>query len=374
MTKKILLLFSLLIWWSSLTSPVVAIYDPTMLPNNKFGIHILDAADIEAAANLVNSADTGPADWGYLTLVIQDDDRDVSKWSMIFERIRKYHLIPIVRLATHGGEGNIWVKPKEEDVDTWVKFLDALPWPVKNRYVIVFNEVNHAREFGGSLAPDEYARLAVKIADTLHAQNGQFFVLPAGFDVYADGISGTMEATRYWRLMDKEVPGVFSHFDGWTSHAYPKKDFSGSPNEWGRYSIKSYLWELNYLANHFKVRHNLPVFITETGWSQKPGLSREQIAQYFQIAFEDVWTEENLVAVTPFLLSYPAQPFVGFSWKKADGSGFFPQYDLVKSLTKIVGEPLTVPFSKFGEILVRAREEKLAKKYRITSFLYPKPN
>ena len=74
-----------------------AIYDPLSQPNNRFGIHIIDENDLQDAANLVNSSG---GDWGYVKIVIREDDRNLEKWQAIFDRMRKMHLIPLVRLAT----------------------------------------------------------------------------------------------------------------------------------------------------------------------------------------------------------------------------------------------------------------------------------
>lgn len=372
MLKKLFFLLSLILCWQITSIDALAIYDPLLVPNNRFGIHILDINDVKAAAELVNRSNDREAGWGYVTLVIQDSDRDSRKWSDVFGELRLLHIIPVVRLATHGEDVNVWAKPRAEDISSWVDFLDSLPWPTKNRYVILFNEPNQAREWGGALAPDEYASIAAKFTDSLHEKNEQFFVLPAGFDVHADGLGGTMEVTKYWQLMGREVPGIFAKFDGWTSHAYPR-NFTASPYQGGRYSIKSYLWELNYLANIVGIRDNLPVFITETGWSRTKTLSAEKIAEFYRIAFSSIWVEDNVVAVTPFLLNYQQPPFASFSWKKADGSGFFPQYEIIKGLTKILGEPLKVPFSRFGELLVREREEKLAKRLQSQALRYSTP-
>ncbi|PIV62699.1 hypothetical protein COS12_01355, partial [Candidatus Roizmanbacteria bacterium CG01_land_8_20_14_3_00_33_9] len=69
-------------------------------PNNKFGIHLAQPHhdEIKKAAELVNS---NGGDWGYVTLIIQENDRSVQKWQEIFDLLRQYHLIPIIRLATH---------------------------------------------------------------------------------------------------------------------------------------------------------------------------------------------------------------------------------------------------------------------------------
>ncbi|MFZ5366355.1 MAG: hypothetical protein ACOZBZ_03605 [Patescibacteria group bacterium] len=55
-------------------------------PNNKFGIHITQAEDLPLAAELVNSSS---GDWGYVTVVIQEDDRNQEKGSGKNQRRRQ---------------------------------------------------------------------------------------------------------------------------------------------------------------------------------------------------------------------------------------------------------------------------------------------
>jgi hypothetical protein len=102
------------------------------------------------------------------------------------------------------------------------------------------------------------------------------------------------------------------------------------------------------------LKRNLPVFITETGWAHREGvipdsnyLAAEQVAQYFELAANTVWTDKNIVAITPFLLNYQSFPFANFSWQKpalsADvpsSPNFYPQFDTYRSLPKIAGNPL----------------------------------
>ena len=97
--------------------------------NNKFGISLLQPTnlDIKNAAEMINSQG---GDYGYATLVIQENDRDTKKWQGIFDELRKNHLIPIVRLATKP-EGENWRRPEEKDADQWVAFLDSLNWIIK---------------------------------------------------------------------------------------------------------------------------------------------------------------------------------------------------------------------------------------------------
>ncbi|PIV08038.1 hypothetical protein COS52_04815, partial [Candidatus Roizmanbacteria bacterium CG03_land_8_20_14_0_80_39_12] len=58
--------------------------------NNKVGISLLQPSseDVLGASTLVNSQD---GDWGYVTLVIQENDRDVRKWQDLFEQLREKH-------------------------------------------------------------------------------------------------------------------------------------------------------------------------------------------------------------------------------------------------------------------------------------------
>src|SRR3989338_6522114 len=135
-----------------LVKPSLATSDPLSVSNNVFGIHVIDENDLIDAAKLVNG---NGGEWGYVTLVIREEDRDTSKWQRIFDKMRELKLIPIVRLATYAEEQN-WAKPKAEDVDSWVIFLSSLNWVVKNRYVILFNEPNHSNEWGGTVSPEEY--------------------------------------------------------------------------------------------------------------------------------------------------------------------------------------------------------------------------
>jgi len=123
--------------------------------NNKFGIHILEPSDLDKAASLVNSSG---GDWGYVTVVIRDDDLDFAKWQNFMDQCREKHLVPLVRIATHQEKEN-WAKPDPADSLKWAEFLNNLNWPVKDRYVIVFNEPNQAREWGGEIKPDEYAQV-----------------------------------------------------------------------------------------------------------------------------------------------------------------------------------------------------------------------
>ena len=306
-------------------------------PNNKFGIHLAQPhlEDLKKAAELVNSSG---GDWGYVTLVIQENDRNKQKWQEIFNLLRKYHLIPIVRLATIP-EGPNWKLPNDSDADSWVDFLDSLNWVVKNRYIVLFNEPNHGNEWGGQVDPKDYAKVAFSFAKALKEKNPNFFVMLAGFDASAPHLPPKYyDEELFLKDLINSQPEIFKFIDGWVSHSYPNPAFSGSPYDFGRGTIRTYQWELE-LLRQLGVEKDLPVFITETGWERKK-LSEELLAQNFKIAFEKVWLpDEKVVAVTPFVFDYQMPPFLGFSWKKQGEDNFYQQYYVVQSLPKIKGNP-----------------------------------
>lgn len=359
------LVFTIVFLMLVAAGPVRAIVDPTAVPNNRFGIHISNGDGIEDAAALVNSSG---GRYGYVTLVIQDTDRDRDKWQGVFDALRRHELIPLVRLATHV-ENGVWVKPQLTDVGNWVGFLNSLNWVIQNRYVILFNEPNHAKEWGGSISPEEYVQLVQEFETHLKRANENFFVLPAGFDGAADSSAGTVPSDWFFDRMYAEDERIFGRFDGWTSHSYPNPGFAGAPGDRGKRSIRGYQWELAYLSK-YGLSSEIPVFVTETGWWHSGGVKEERwritperAATYFQVAFADVWVDQNLVAVTPFLLNYQDEPFDHFSWKRLGDDGFYPQYEVVQQMPKVAGQPVQISDSVFhrgfipGKLLAESRYE-----------------
>jgi len=333
--------FILLVALLCLPSSVFAKYDPLSVPNNKYGIHIVDPNGMGEAAKLVN---TSQGDWGYVTLVIQEDDRDIGKWQRVFNHMRSLHLIPIVRIATHI-DGDAWTRPYKDSAEDWARFLNDLNWPTENRYVVIFNEPNHANEWGRTLDPEGYARTLVQHAEKLHAISEDFFVLPAGLDVSAASDGRSMDASVYLAKMFTAEPKLADHLDGWTSHSYPNPAFSGSPYAVGRGTLRSYQWELNRLKE-LGVTKSLPVFITETGWVHSEGvqvnaglMSTAQVGTNLMVAANTVWNDPVIVAVTPFVLSYQGLPFDHFSWKKLGGEDFYSHYGVYQSIPKTKGTP-----------------------------------
>jgi hypothetical protein len=317
------------------TSYVLAINSPSSVPNNKFGIHITEEKDLTDAANLVNSSG---GDWGYVTLVITERERDRDRWQQVFDQMRRLHLIPIVRIATKA-EGNTWQAPNEAEINNWIAFLNSLNWVIQNRYIVISNEPNHSKEWGGKIDPEGYATYLNKFALKLHEASPDFFVLPAGLDASANNSTLTMSESIFVKRMLKAEPNLFDNLDGWVSHSYPNPAFAGRETDTGRGTIDTFNWELSYLKS-LGVTKELPVFITETGWSNEK-IDPTLISSKLDFAFNNVWNNPKVVAVTPFILNYPQAPFSEFSWKKSDGS-FYTYYSDVQKINKTAGEPVQI--------------------------------
>ncbi len=318
---------------------IFAAENPLSTDNNPFGIHIINEGDLEDAANLVNS--TG-GDWGYVTLVVRRDERNIASMQRTLDKMRRLHLIPIIRIATLQDEEN-WVKPTNDDIDNWVYFLNSLNWVVKNRYIIIGNEPNHAKEWGGEVNPGEYAHYFYDFASKLKDASPDFFILPAGFDASAPTDKLHMEEEKYIREMVSAKPDVLNIIDGWSSHSYPNPGFSGNAEGEGKGSVRTYQWELD-LLKELGITKELPVFITETGWiHDMENLSLrnktiEQVGEELKTAYSKTWNDNRIVAITPFVLNYQTPPFDIFSWKKKDGTFYDFYYDIAK-LQKREGKP-----------------------------------
>ncbi len=317
------------------TSTVFAVENPLTLPNNKFGVHILFDTEITDAAAFVNS---NGGDWGYVTIPLQNGDRDLTKWQAFMDKARELHIIPIIRLASEGDYFNtkVWKKPTFEDIVDFANFIDSLQWPVKNRYVIIFNEVNRADEWGGEVNPEEYAELLQFATTVFKSKSQDYFIISAGLDNAApEEFPEYMNEYNYLRRMQEAVPGVFNQIDAFASHSYPNPGFSQPPYVDTTKSISSFSYERQLIRQYRN--SDIPVFITETGWNAST-LSNDTKAEYYKQAFETAWSDPGIIAVTPFLLYAGSGPFEGFTFLNADRTPT-KQYTAVQELQKLKGAP-----------------------------------
>jgi len=322
--------------------------------NNKVGIYIY--AEVEDFADLANElVNSNGGDWGYVLVPYNVKDYDDGKWNTLFENLSKNHLIPIIQLW----DLDLDEDKRDKEIISSAKFLNILEWPIKNRYISAYNEVNDKRFWKGNINPKEYAEVLDKTISTFKDLNENFFIMNGAFNASARTGPGYLDEETFLIRMNDAVPGIFKRLDGWASHHYPQPNFSASPNGYGRDSIRAYEWELDILRRRFNVT-NLPVFITETGWAHKETdgndsssqykLDKYKVADNIKYAFEKVWLpDDRIVAITPFTIKYDP-PYDHFSWVTANNNPY-PQFEAVKSIEKIKGKPQIVKYYKSKEVV-----------------------
>jgi len=312
--------------------------DPLWKENNKFGLYIYaeDKDFFEIAQNLVNS---NGGEWGYVLIPYNVKDYDKGKWGRVFDQLISKKLIPVIQLW------NVDIEHYQKQTKKAAEFLNTFVWPIKYRYISVYNEPNDDKFWNGDADPSEYAEVLDYTIKTFKNVNPNFYMLNGAFNVSAPNSNESLDSFEFMRKMNEKVPGIFEKLDGWASHPYPQPNFSGSPYDTGRWSIRAYEEELKFLKDELKLNKDLPVFITETGWAHAEGesynssyLPVEKVAENFKIAFEDVWLKDDRVrAVMPFTIRYDP-PYDHFSWVNKDKVPYL-HYETVKKIKKIEGKP-----------------------------------
>jgi len=312
--------------------------------NNKVGVYIY--AEVEEFTDLADKLiNSNGGDWGYALIPYNVKDYNETRWNKLFKNLREKHIIPIIQLW----DLELKQKNKREDqINDSAKFLNKLDWPIKQRYVTVYNEVNDKKFWGGKIDPKQYAKILNQTIDRLKQENKDFFVMNGAFNASARTNWEYLDEKDYLKQMNKTVPGIFKKLDGWASHPYPQPNFTGSPKDSGRDSIRAYEWELSLLRRYGVDTKNLPVFITETGWPHKEGakenkhyLNQYQVADNIKYAYENVWLKDDrVVAITPFTIRYNP-PYDNWSWITINNNPY-PQFKAVQNIKKTKGKPPVV--------------------------------
>lgn len=278
------------------------------------GMHVLNPEEFSAAKNsLVIEGDKEL--WHFMTVPLTLDDLDDSeRWQKLFSEARETRVIPIVRLATRYENGS-WQQPTRKDIVDLITFLEKLEWPTEDRHIVVFNEVNHSKEWGGEIDPISYAESFRFASNWAHSLDSSFIVLPAAMDLAAPNGRNTAEAFNYLSSMHSFDSEIFSYADAWNSHSYPNPGFATSPTRTDKMSLRGFEHELAFLED--KTEKTLPVYITETGWEDTRA-TKQWLASYYEYALQHIWTKEKVVAVTPFIYKGSPGPFAGFSFMTAD--------------------------------------------------------
>jgi len=306
---------------------------PQVFASEVLGIHILNPDELESALDLFD-ADSNTSDWNYVTVPLTlDDIHKKEMWQRFFDLSREKKIRPIVRLATKF-EGASWKIPTRKDIVDLSNFLSTLEWPDGDRIVIVFNEPNHAGEWGGTIDPESYSRIFTFTADWLHSEQKNYTVLPAAMDLAAPNGINTLEAFNYLSRVINTDSRVVELLDGWASHSYPNPAFSSSPTQTGKNSIRGFVHELDFLAKY--TDRKIEVYITETGWMDSRATSRF-LYTYYKYAVDHVWSDPRVKAVTPFVLRGAPGAFAGFSFLDENGKPT-RQYEAYKKAIDTLGE------------------------------------
>jgi hypothetical protein len=311
----------------------------------KVGMHILNVHELDLASQVINDlygvVDAGSTDgssagstdhssagstlasnkhtetWQYITVPFTLADLDsLNEWQHFFDKARKKRVIPLVRLSTEFKE-EAWQQPTRLQIVEQISALSRLTWPTDKKHIIIFNEVNHAQEWGGVIDPIGYADYLHFASHWAKAEDESFVILPAAMDLAAPNGSRTTEAFTYLSSMLEHDPEVFSAIDIWNSHSYPNPAFSAPPTNGGQNSLRGFEKELEFIEQ--KTGKTYPVIITETGWDLN-NARQPQLAQYYLYALQHIWSDSRVLGVTPFILKGDPGPFEGFGYVDASNN------------------------------------------------------
>lgn len=278
---------------------------------DKLGVHIMHIDEISLAGEFFYNLDLDREQWRYVTVpMVLADLKQFDTWQKNFHLAKKYKIRPIIRLATEFKD-NAWQIPTKKDVVEQLEFLGKLDWPDSERTVIAYNEVNHAAEWGGRLDPAGYADILQFVLAWAHSEPKRITVLPAALDLDAPSSNNTRRALVFWQQVYDARPELFTELDGWNSHSYPNPGFIGSPRNSGLNSINGFVVELSWLDQ--LISQKLPVYITETGWRDTLSTGYRLSGNY-EYALSNVWSNDRVKAVTPFVLKSQPGPFAEFSF------------------------------------------------------------
>ena len=336
-------------------------HQPILASGNIFGLHLTQPQDIYTAKTIINSS---AGDWGWATIVVRTDQLNRQTWQEFFDNCRRFHIQPIIRLATIM-ENDYWKRPELSDIDNLAVFLNSLNWPTKDQPVILFNEINHAKEWGGQVDIKNYTDIAIYTSKKFKELNPNFKILSPGLDLAApENPPLSKSAGNIYRKIFLYRPEFFDSIDAIASHSYPNHGYVGTPKDTSQHSIKGYKWETDFLQN-LGIKKNYPVYITETGWPHRQGIRVDnkfytaQTSANFLADALSLWTSDpNIVAVTPFIYNYPDEPFDHFSWLDKNEK-LMPEYqkiiDLPKNpnqpeqITKFYSQAIRLPFLIFTD-------------------------
>ncbi len=316
--------------------------------DNPYGIGLVipgDAFQLDLAANLAGQRGGVRLTFAGITKDMHDAPGD---WKTAVQLSYERDLVPYVRLGPPWGDRK--VRNQSDDpahldyggyAQAYADTVASLPmregWPL---YIEVHNEPNLCYEWtcdpgdGNDgwlpyeVAAAEYANMLSDVADALHGLgdprvkviNGG--LAPGGAvncECNGDGCNAGITSVEFIQAMAAGSPGVFAKLDAWASHSYPAEG-----KGWGFFvSYEDPSWQaetgLRYYEDELAaIAMQLPVVMTETGWTTDLGASFDQLAPWTVNAYTNVWLNNPAIqAVLPFQLL--DGNWDSFAW--VDGNG-----------------------------------------------------
>jgi hypothetical protein len=319
--------------------------------NNIVGLNVarlMQPLYIWAASDLVNA---NGGDWGYITVVWTIEDREARmaeyNLQLFLDRCYEFHLQPIVRVATkfeakklpvvpgqapvkpnqQGAEGS-WVRPDWDEPARWKAFFETGRWPTRHAWLVVGNEPNLGREWGGEVDAASYAKYLAHFLDVFKGAP-RFDVVAGALDISNTSAMPVMQdALEFLDGMSDAVPGIFERLPAWTSNPYRVLNRGAS----ARFTHRAYEVELDHIGRE------MPVLITEAGHLDTG--DEEEIARFYQQAFRDWMADPKVIAATPLFWHPDRNDFWMF---ELDKKGAFvhksPTYELMRRLPRVAGSP-----------------------------------
>lgn len=291
------------------------------------GMHILHIDELDEVREVYKDEE-----WRYVTIPITLDDLSkYDEWQRFFDKAYALKLIPILRLSTRFDNSlNAWSIPTRRNIVEMASFLDKLDWHQDEKFIIVFNEVNHAAEWGGKVDPITYASILKFTSNWFRSEVRNYKILPAAMDLAANNSQETWEAFSYLENLYRFDNQIFDNIDYWNSHSYPNPDFAASPKRTGQNSVRGFTYELNWLKNKLAGK-DFQVFITETGWASSY-LTNYFLDDYYLYSLSYIWNDKRVKAVTPFIMKGSPGPFASFSFFDAKGNPTIQLFSLQKAM------------------------------------------
>jgi hypothetical protein len=222
--------------------------------------------------------------------------------------------------ANADGQGGTY----RQEAEGYRRFVEGLP-RVDGRTlsVQIGNEPNLHEMWGGAADPGQYARFFADVSAAIHAiGDPRIRVLNAAL-----APEGNVDNLQFIAEAIQADPRFASAFDEWASHPYPRNrppwsnlhDGTASPDS--RYTIDSYLLELDALRAGGVNPTDLKVVLTETGYelgdrrhAAYPVISEQLRAAYMAEAFEQWSRWPEIRVVTPFELAGWYGSWRSFDW------------------------------------------------------------